>query len=94
MLSKEVCGKCKHCVAAKAIEPFEIDWKKGMVACYFYEHGVCITYINNKPPEYCPYVLEHTVNEPVAIIRQNLPMLNKFMQEHHDFQPRFSSKNI
>ena len=67
MLNKEICKKCRLNHVYERFKnrvscEFDRNWKRKWIECMC---GKKINFrrINCNPPEDCPYLLEHTVNE-------------------------------
>lgn len=74
MLNKEYCRKCRIAYIANEYFPhsfpvldmsFDSCWNSGIVCCpKACKEDARLGYsINNKPPEQCPYLLEHLMQE-------------------------------
>ena len=64
MLNKEICKKCINDYGTGRFDKYDQKyWKEGFVHCpYLYTLN-----IENKPPEYCIYILEHLMKEEVDV---------------------------
>jgi hypothetical protein len=63
VLSKRVCVACyKSAYPDAAWRKFEKTWKQSELSCPPC-HGKTITYVEDPPPEWCPYKLEHLMEQ-------------------------------
>jgi hypothetical protein len=63
MMNKSVCKRCINDVfKAKWTLKDESLWERGLVCCEI--GSFAVRSIKLKPPEECPYLLEHLVNKP------------------------------
>jgi len=65
MLNKEVCIRCcNSCISAiKWRESDERLWKKGKMNCVVTDKTEGEIWIRSEPPEDCPFLLEHMIND-------------------------------
>ena len=67
MLNKNICKKCNENSDYDWTDKDEYRWEKGVVWCPFVDGTKAKNYleadINNKPPEYCPYILEQLLQD-------------------------------
>jgi len=73
MLNKEICWKCALREAAPdklgykwarvTLESFDFSWKHGHVYCFGWIDYHYQWLITSNPPENCPFLLEHILQE-------------------------------